>query len=54
MQVYVKTVQRGLRRFAVPKQLGLADRIAMRTQCRGNWDRVISHNATARLVRNYR
>lgn len=46
--------RRGLRHFAVAKNLSLTDRIANHTQCRGNWDRVVSHNATARLVRNYR
>lgn len=54
MQVYVQTIQRGQRRFAVPKTLSLTDRVANRTQCKGNWNRVIAHNATARLVRNYR
>lgn len=48
------TIRRGLRHFAVAKPLSLTDKIANNTQCRGNWDRVVNHNAAARLIRNYR
>lgn len=48
------TVRRGRRLFAVPKPLSLTDRIANTTRCTGNWQRVVQHNASARLIRNYR
>lgn len=47
-------IRRGRRLFAAPRPLSLTDRIANTTQCRGNWQRVITHNASARLIRNYR
>lgn len=47
-------IRRGRRLFAAPRVLSLTDRIANKTQCRGNWQRVITHNASARLIRNYR
>jgi len=49
-----QTVKRGRRTFAVPKTLSLTDRIANRTQCRGNWSRLPETGTTARVVRNYK
>ena len=43
--------RRGRRFFAVPKTLTLTDRIASLSQRRGNWDRVMTHHRTARLIR---
>lgn len=48
------TIKRGRRLFAVPKVLSLTDRIATRTQCRGNWSRLVLNGTTARVVRNYK
>lgn len=47
-------ILRGRRLFAVPRQLSLTDRIANRTQCRGNWQRLPMTGLTARVVRNYK
>jgi hypothetical protein len=46
-------VQRGRRLFAVPKPLGLADKIAARSNVTGNWQRSIMPMVrTARVIRN--
>lgn len=45
--------QRGARQFAVPKSLSLTDRIAARTNLRGNWESLMQHHRTARVVLNY-
>lgn len=50
MQVLIK---KGRRWFAVPKVSTLTDRIACRTQCKGNWDKILTTHATARVVLNY-
>lgn len=47
------TIHRGRRLFAVPKKLSLTDRVANTTQCPGNWHKVMTHHATARVVLNY-
>lgn len=49
-----QVVRRGRRLFAVPKTLSLTDRIANRTVCRGNWQRLPLTGTTARVVRNYK
>lgn len=48
-----QVIKRGTRTFAVPKVLTLTDRIAARTQCRGNWDKVMTHNRNAHVILNY-
>ena len=45
-------VRRGLRLFAVPRPQGLADRIAARSNVRGNWDRIMQEHKTARVISN--
>lgn len=50
----VSVYKRGGRLFAVPKRLSLTDRIATRTQCRGNWSELPQHGTTARVVRNHK
>lgn len=48
-----QVTQRGRRQFAVPKVLSLTDRVAAKTNLRGNWDKVMTHHRTARVVLNY-
>lgn len=45
-------VRRGNRLYAIPRQQSLTDRIAARTQRRGNWDRVMTEHKTATVIRN--
>lgn len=49
-----QVVQRGRRLFAVPKPLDRAERIAARTNCRGNWNAIDagSRNVRARVIVN--
>jgi hypothetical protein len=51
MQIVVKI---GNRYFAVKKDLGRADRIASRSNIRGNWQKVMTHHKTARVMCNTR
>lgn len=48
-------VKQGRRWFAVPHPFtrSLTDRIANRSQCKGNWDKVAVHHATAHVIANY-
>lgn len=41
------------RLYAVPKVLSLTDRIAARTNLRGNWQEVMTTHKTARVILNY-
>lgn len=41
------------RLYAVPKVLSLTDRIAARTNMRGNWQEVMTAHKTARVILNY-
>lgn len=50
----IATIKRGRRLFAVPKQLSLTDRVANASRVKSSWERIITHNATAREIRNYR
>lgn len=53
--VHGRLVKRvGGRFIAVPKSLGRADRIAARSNIRGNWQKVETWNRTARVIYNYR
>lgn len=45
-------VKRGRRWFAVPKPLGLADRLAAQTQLRGNWGNVERNTPGSRVISN--
>lgn len=46
-------VRRGRRQFAVPQKLSLTDRIAATTNLRGNWQAILSHHKTGRVILNY-
>lgn len=48
-----QVTQRGRRFFAVPKVMTLTDRVAARTNLRGNWQKVMTHNRTAHVILNY-
>lgn len=50
----MNTVRRGRRLFAIPKPLTLAERVANASRVKSSWERIITHNATAREIRNYR
>lgn len=47
-----QVVKIGHRYFAIPKALDLAERIAAQTNLRGNWQKVMTHNRTARIITN--
>lgn len=49
-----QTQHRGRRLFAIPKPLTLAERVANQSRVKSSWDKIASHNATAREIRNYR
>ena len=45
---------RGRRLFAVRKSLSLTDRIANRTNCKGNWADLMTAAPNSREIRNYK
>ena len=49
-----QVIQRGRRLFAVPKPLDRAERIASRSNVRGNWSKVdaVSRNVRAHVIVN--
>lgn len=49
-----QVIHHGRRLFAVPKTLGLADRIASRSNVPGNWNKIdnTSRNIRARVMVN--
>ncbi len=51
-QIGQQYVRRGHRLFAIPRAESLTDRIANRTQRRGNWDRIMTEHRTATVIRN--
>lgn len=47
-----QVVKIGTRYFAIPKDLGKADRIASQSNIRGNWQKCMQHNKHARVISN--